>query len=237
MMKTAIITGGSQGLGKAIAKKLADQGYSVILIARRESFLQQAQAEIGEKASYYVCDIRNKIEVEATISKIKASYPTIDVLINNAGVWTEDSLQEENPNLLASAIETNLMGHIFMTEACLGLLKHDSTARIFNVISTAGVLGIPAGDNTAWKTYGASKWGIRGYTNALREQLRNTNIQVLQFFPGGFESNLYENAGRDNPHNQPWMMHVDDVADIAIFAITRPDDVYMEQVVVSKTVK
>lgn len=234
-MKTAIITGGSQGLGKAIAKKLTLQDYRVILIARRESFLKQTQSEIGDNATYYVCDIRNKDEVVKTISVIKETHNTIDLLVNDAGIWTEDNIQNDNPDLISQAIETNLLGHIYVTEACIDLLRQNSTTRIFNVISTAGVLGIPAGDNTAWKTYGASKWGIRGYTNALREQLRNTNIQVLQFFPGGFESNLYENAKRDNPHNQPWMMKTDDVADIAVFAITRPNDIYMEQIVVSKS--
>ena len=113
-------------------------------------------------------------------------------------------------------------------------MSTSGVSRILNVISTAGVEGIPAGDNTAWKTYGASKWGFKGYTNALRESLRGKQIQVMQFFPGGFESNLYESAQRDNPHNQPWMMKTEDVADIVVFALTRPDDVYMEQIVVSK---
>ena len=73
-----------------------------------------------------------------------------------------------------------------------------------------------------------------GYTQALRESLRDTNIKVIQYFPGGFESNLYENAGRENSHNQPWMMKTEDVAEIILFALTRPKDVYMEKIVVSK---
>lgn len=230
-MKTALITGGSQGFGKSIAKKLARLDYQVILLARREKFLKQAVAEIGKQANYFVCDIRDKNQVEKVILAIKKQYAQLDLLVNNAGVWTDDSLQEIDSEKMKQAIETNILGHIYITQAALPLLKQKKVTRIFNVISTSGT---PAGNNKLWKTYGASKWGLVGYTNALKESLGKTNIQVLQFFPGGFDSNLYENAGRENPHQQPWMMRVEDVAEIAIFAITRPDDIYMEKIVVSK---
>ncbi|MBU0570103.1 SDR family NAD(P)-dependent oxidoreductase, partial [Patescibacteria group bacterium] len=124
-------------------------------------------------------------------------------------------------------------GHIVVTEEMLPFLNKKESI-VFNVISTAGVGDIPSGKNTLWKSYGASKCGMVGYTHALRESLRDTNTKVIQYFPGGFESNLYENAGRANLHNQPWMMKTDDVAEIIIFTLTRPRDVYIEKIVVSK---
>jgi NADP-dependent 3-hydroxy acid dehydrogenase YdfG len=233
-MKTALITGGSQGLGKVLAKKLAKRNYQVLLLARRERLLKQVSEEIGHKSSYYVCDIRQRDQVKQVIVKISKQHSELDLLVNNAGVWVDDDLRKKNPEKMVQAVETNLLGQIHVTEACLPLLERDQVSRIFTVISSAGVCGIPAGNNTNWKSYGASKWGLRGYTDALREDLRETNIQLLQFFPGGFESSLYENANRDNPHDQPWMMKTEDVADVALFAIRRPDDVYMEKIVVSK---
>ena len=233
-MKTAIITGGSQGLGSELASKLAKIDYQVILIARGEEHLKEVASSIGSNASYFSCDIRNKAEVEKVIKEIEQAHGNIDLLINNAGTWTDDQLQEENPELALQSLETNILGQINITEACLDLLKQKKVTRIANIISTAGVLGIPAGDNRFWKTYGASKWGFVGYTNTLKEELRDTNIQVLQFFPGGFESNLYENAGRQDSHNQPWMMKTKNVAEIIIFALTRPDDIYMESTVFFK---
>jgi len=236
-MKTAIITGANQGLGKSITLKLAKLGYELVLLARSEKSLKEVCSEvekIGGKATYHICDISEPKEVDRIVKEISSKYSKIDLLVNNAGIWTDDELQETDPGRRTKAVQTNLLGPIYLTEAVLSLLKNENITRIFNVISTAGIEGIPAGNNTSWKTYGASKWGFKGYTTALRESLRNSNVQVLQFFPGGFESNLYENAGRSNPHNQLWMMKTDDVADIAVFAITRPDDVYIEQVVVSK---
>lgn len=239
-MKTALITGASTGLGKSIAKKLAAQNYTVILLARNEKLLKQNCEEINNTsgtAHYYQCDITNKKQVATVIEAISKKFHTIDMLINNAGVWTDDEIQKNKPDQLNTAIETNLLGQIYIIETVLPIVTKTSVARILSVISTAAVLGIPAGDNRNWKTYGASKWGLKGYTNALKESLRDTNVQVIQFYPGGFESDLYENAKRSNAHNQPWMMQTNDVADIAVFALTRPDDVYMEEVVVSKYIQ
>ena len=235
-MKIAVVTGGSQGLGKEIAKQLVQQNYYVILLARTEKYLKQTTAEIGSNSSYFICDITNSKQIKTVFAQIKKKHSHIDLLVNNAGVWTDDSLQKGNPKKMYQAIQTNLLGHIHVTEACLGLLKTNKTTRILNVISTSAVIGIPSGDNRNWKTYGASKWGFKGYSNALRESLRNTKIQVIQFFPGGFESNLYERAKREKPHNQPWMMKTKDVAEIAVFSITRPDDVYIEELVASKSI-
>jgi short-subunit dehydrogenase len=234
--KVVVITGGSQGLGKELAIKLAKEDARLILVARREKFLKRTQENVkrnGGNADYHKCDIRDVDNVKETVKQIRRRYKKIDVLINNAGVWTDDELEEKDPDLRKNALETNVLGHIQFTSEILKYLNKKESI-VFNVISTAGAVGIPAGNNVDWKTYGASKWGMVGYTNSLRESLRDTNVKVMQFFPGGFDSNLYENAGRSNPHNQPWMMKTEDVADIVIFALSRPSDVYMEKIFVSK---
>jgi len=237
--KTVVVTGASQGLGAVTAKKIADKGAHVILLARREEFLKNIQSDIqddGGEASYYVCDIRDLDRVEKVAQQIIKESGSIDILINNAGVWTDDELEKEKPSLRKEAFDTNVLGHINVIEQFLPHLKERKEAIIFNVISSAAVSDISSGDNTNWKSYGASKWGMKGYTHALRKSLRGTTIKVMQYFPGGFESNLYENANRENPHNQHWMMKTEDVADIILFALTRPSDVYMEKIVVSKKI-
>jgi NADP-dependent 3-hydroxy acid dehydrogenase YdfG len=234
--KNVLITGASQGLGAELAKKVSREGANIILLARREEYLLKTNNEIvksGGKSAYFRCDIRNLNEVKDTIGKIKNKYKTVDVLVNNAGVWTDDELEKKKSEKRENAFRTNVLGHIQITELVLPLLNVKE-AIIFNVISTAGVPDVPSGNNVNWKSYGASKWGMVGYTQALRESLRDTNIKVIQFFPGGFESNLYENAGRSNPHNQPWMMKTGDVADVVLFSLKRPQDVYIEKIVVSK---
>jgi short-subunit dehydrogenase len=237
MNKVAVITGANQGLGREIAIKLAQQKYLVVLVARTEKLLATTVADIklaGGEAAYYVCDISEQQQVIGLANQVRKTYKVIEVLVNNAGIWTDDDLEKSNQSKKELAIKTNLLGQIYMCEAFLPLLDQSHTNRVMMTLSTSGVIGIPAGDNTNWKTYGASKWGLKGYTQAMKESLRATNTQVIEFYPGGFDSNLYANAHRPNAHDQPWMMKTADVADIAVFALTRPDDVYIEQVVVSK---
>jgi len=235
--KTVVITGASQGLGRTLAPKIAKLGATVVLVARSKDLLDKVKNEIlsaGGKAESYVCDIRDLDQVQATALNILEKFGSIDVLINNAGVWTDNTLEADKPELRKQALETNALGHIQITNAFLPSFLEKKEGYIFNVISTAGTVGLPASDNTLWQSYGASKWAMKGFSNALKESVRGSNIKVSAFFPGGFESNLYENAGRANPHNQPWMMKAEDVADIIVFALTRPDDVLMDEIVVSK---
>lgn len=237
--RTVVITGSNQGLGEVLARKIALEDAKVILLARRETLLKKVQKEINRNdgfAEYFVCDIRDLKQVRETVKKIIKKFGGVDILINNAGVWTDDELEVRRPELRKNAFDTNVFGHIQFTEEMLPFLKGKDESIIFNVISTAGVSDIPSGNNISWKSYGASKWGMAGYTQALREFLRDSKVKVIQYFPGGFESNLYENAGRKNPHDQLWMMKTEDVADIVLFALMRPKDVYIEKIVVSKKI-
>lgn len=232
--KVVVITGSSQGLGESLSYKLAKEGASIALLARTESLLKKVKEKIvndGGEAEYFMCDIRNLQQIKRAVKQIKDKFGKIDILVNNAGVWTDEELEKERPELRKNAFETNALGNINFTYELLPLLKKQGRGHILNVISTAGV-----GDNALWKTYGATKWAMVGFSKALRCSLKDTKIKVTLFLPGGFDSNLYENAGRPNPHNQPWMMKTDDVADIIVFALTQPNDVQIEQIIVSKIV-
>jgi NADP-dependent 3-hydroxy acid dehydrogenase YdfG len=149
-------------------------------------------------------------------------------------MWTDDELEKVDSSLRKKTIETNILGCINTTHAFLPVFQNKNCGHIFNVISTSEASDTPAGNNSLWKTYGASKWAITGFTKALRESLVGTKIKVTAFHPGGFDSMLYEKAKRKNPHNQPWMMNTDDVADVAIFALTRPADIQVERIIVTK---
>lgn len=235
--KTIIVTGASQGLGKTVSEKLAAQGATVILVARSESLLKDSVTELrgkGYSADYAVCDIREPDHIKKTVKEIITKYKNIDILINNAGVWTDNNLEKTRPELRQAAFKTNALGNIEFTYALLPLFQKNNSGHIFNVISTAGIGNIPAGDNTMWQTYGATKWAMTGFTQTLRQKLINTKIKVTGFYPGGFDSNLYENVGKDNPYAQPWMMRVDDIANILVFMLDQPNDVLIEQLVVTK---
>lgn len=232
--KVVVITGASEGLGEVLAKKISQSGAKVVLVARSEEKLKKLTEEIGESAYYFVCDITRLESVKKTVLDVKKAFGRIDVLLNNAGMWTDDSIEEKNPEKRQEAFNTNALGTIQMTEEVLPLMKGINGGYIFTVISTSGDMLNTASDNRFWKTYGATKWALTGYTKALRDSLQDTKIHVTSFFPGGFDSNLYENAKRENPHNQPWMMKMDDIADVVLFCLTRPEDMTIESLVVTK---
>lgn len=235
--KIIVITGAGSGLGAAVAEKVAKLGARVALVGRNEAALQRQLDTLNVSADHahiFVCDIREQEQVEKTVNDIVGVFGTIDILVNNAGIWTTDELEKESPELRRQTLDTNVLGHITVAEATLPILKAKNTGHIVNVISVSGDVESPSGNNAEWKTYGASKWAMAGYTKALRDSLTTTKIKVTGFYPGGFESNIFETAGETDKHNQPWMMKVDDVADTLIYTLTRPADVVIEKIVVTK---
>ncbi len=235
--KIVIITGASQGLGKTLAEKIAQEGAIVALVARSKEKLQQLQQTIttdGGRAESFICDITDLSQVEKTVAEILKKFKTIDILINNAGIWTDNNLEKKYPQKRKEAFDINALGAIQFTQTVLPHLLEKNEGQILNVISTSGIEDTTARDNKHWQTYGATKWAMTGFTNALRDSLQNKNIKVTGFFPGGFDSNLYENAGRSDAHDQAWMMKTTDIAEIILFALTRPSDVLIEKIVVTK---
>jgi len=230
--KRIVITGASSGLGKALSILLSKNGAHVFLLAKTKKNLERVEKEIkknGGKVSIFSCDIRNLAEVAKVVKEIG----TPDILVNNAGIWTSNSLEQKNPQRRHDAFDVNALGTIQVTESFLPLFKEKNGGQIMNVISTSGFQDATQADNTFWKTYGATKWAITGYTNALQSELKKTHIKVTGFFPGGIDTPFYQNAGENYAHEN-WMMSTNDVADIIFFILTRPEDVQIEKMVVTK---
>ncbi len=234
--KVVVITGGGEGLGKIVAQKLAALNAKVAIVGLKENQLANTTQEISSDTKYYVCDISDSTQVASTVNSIVSDFGRIDILINNAGVWTEEELEKTKPEQRKRVFEVNAYGNIEFTKAVEPIMRKQDSGHILNVISVSGTDDSAAGDNTLWQTYGASKWALAGFTRALKDSLAGTGIKVTGIYPGGFESNLYENAGNPTEiqHNQPWMMQTSDVADALIFCLTRPDDMLVEKLVVTK---
>ena len=157
--KVVVISGASQGFGKALALKVAAEGAQVVLVARTEKLLKKLQTEIvknGGRAQYFVCDIRDLVSVQKTVSGILAEFQTIDVLVNNAGIWTDNEIEAKDPQRRQVAFDTNALGNIQFTTEVLPHFKAKNAGTIFNVISVSGVSDSPAGSNRDWHTYGAT---------------------------------------------------------------------------------
>ncbi|MFA7187880.1 MAG: SDR family oxidoreductase [Alphaproteobacteria bacterium] len=226
--KKVLITGGSEGLDKALAKKMHDMGASVTILSRSEAKLKLVASEIGCK--YIICDITNLEDCK----KVKQEIGDIDILINNAGVWTDDNLEKTNPEKIASTLQVNIIGAIQMTSMFLPRMKELNHGTIFFTNSISG--RFPIADPEA-RTYSASKWGLRGYAEALKEDLKNTKIKVIQIHPCGFDTNIFESSGWDKniSHNQPWMTSTENIANAAMFSLNQPDDINISSIVIDKS--
>jgi short-subunit dehydrogenase len=234
--RIVVITGASEGLGKIVAMRLAAEGAKVILVAHNESKLDEVSQAIGENARAYVCDVSVADQVRKTAQQILNDFGRIDVLVNNAGIWTDEELEKDDPDRRRKAFEVNTLGTIEFIKAFEPSFRVQNSGHVLNVISTGGTNDTSSGDNTRWQSYGATKWALAGFTRALKDSFTTdgVKVKVTGFYPGGFDSNLYENADRPDPHKQPWMMQTDDVADALIFCLTRPTDVLIEKLVLTK---
>ena len=186
-MKTIVVTGGSDGLGKALAEKLASDN-NVIILARNETALHKIALDIG--CSYYVCDVRDAKQVTSTFTKITDEHGKIDVLINNAGVIVNGELDKISDETIENVITTNTLGTIYVAKQAFARMKQQKSGLILNVVSTAGL--------TAKATrgiYNASKWAITGFTKALQEEAAEYNVRVTGFYPGTIKTDLFAKAG------------------------------------------
>jgi len=234
--KIIVITGASQGLGKALSIEIGKLGGKVIMIARTKKLLNEIKNNIienGGEAEYFICDVTEFKQVKKTTEKIIEKFGNIDILVNGAGIWTSDEFEESNPELIEKAFKVNSIGPIYMTKSVLPGMKRNNSGHILNVISKAG---LDIDENGDWPTYTATKWALTGYTKALRYQLKETKIKVSAIYPGGFESNIFETAGEEEAHNQPWMMKTSEVVEAILYILNQPEELFIGSIELSKKI-
>lgn len=187
-MKTIVITGGSDGLGKALAENLSKDN-RVIVLARSTDALKELADRTG--CEYIVCDIKSAEEVQDAFVKIREENSAgIDVLINNAGIIVNGDLTETSYEDIANVIETNTLGSIYVTKEALTLMKEAKRGLIINVISQSGLTA-----RTNRSIYNASKWALTGFTKALQQEAVAYGVRVTGFYPGTIKTKLFEKAG------------------------------------------
>lgn len=185
-----LITGGSDGLGKIMAAQFAGDGHQVIILASNEAKLKLAATSLG--VDYVAADIGNYEQVQAAVDQVQKKYGRIDVLINNAGVWVEGTIDECEVNKIRQAIEVNLLGLINVSKAVVPSMRENNFGLIVNINSDAGE------EYKSGKTvYCASKWGVTGFTKSLRRELESTGIRVTYVMPGRMRTNFFNKAGVD----------------------------------------
>ena len=185
--KRILITGGTSGLGFELANALLRKGAHIFICSRNQESVDKAQIRLNsENVRALVCDISNPAELK----KLAQEVPYLDGLINNAGIWLEGAVESNTTDEISKVIDTNLKGLIYVTNIFLPSLKKKDESFIVNISSTSG---IDIKENQS--VYTASKWGVRGFTNALKEDLKGTGVKVIGVYPGGMKTNLFVASG------------------------------------------
>lgn len=178
--RIALITGASGGIGQATARELARQGASVVLAARRADLLDTLATELGAagfEALAVPTDLTDTAQIEPLVQRALERFGRIDILVNNAGIGSSRSLAKTAPDALRRELEVNLVGAILLTRAVLPGMLESKRGAIISISSVAGHVGVDP-------LYSATKFGVRGFSYALRRQLRGSGISVSTVSPG-----------------------------------------------------
>ena len=214
---TILITGGGSGIGRGLAESLHALGNQVIVAGRRQHALDETTAANPGMKSLPL-DIENPEAIREFAAKAVVEFPSLNVLINNAGIMRVEKLLAQQPNLADAEgiVATNLLGPIRLTAALLPHLQKQSRAAILNVSS--GLAFLPL---ALTPTYCATKAAIHSYTLSLRYQLRSTSIEVLELIPPYVATNLM--SGADDPRAMPLDQFIAEVMEILKQQPTPPE--------------
>ncbi len=196
--KTAVVTGGSRGMGKAIAEELAGMGYDLILVAKDADRLKKTSAEIAKKWKVKVepfkCDLADAKEIDRFCQGLVSKNRNLDVLINNAGIYVPGSTENASLEKYDEIMSVNTRGMFYMTHKLLPLLKKGQTKRIVIISSVWALDTYPVAGYENGTIYSISKWALRGWVRSLREEVRRYNIGVTILYPGAVWTDEWEGA-------------------------------------------
>lgn len=217
--KKAVVTGGTKGIGRAIAKALVSAGMDVSISARHEDEVKRATAEVNEigpgRCVGYVCDVRDEAQVRSFFEKTVEALGGLDILINNAGIGIFSPVESTSGEDFRAVIETNLCGVFYCCHEAIPLMKQRGGGYIINLSSLAGVNAHPK-----MAAYNASKFGLNGFSEALMQEVRHDGIKVSYIMPGSVNTHF----GGDEPSDEKsWQLQSEDIAQVVMDLLQYPD--------------
>lgn len=224
--KNIIVTGASDGIGKSIALALSKEGANLILFGRDKDKLEKVSAECGNNTIYYSFDLTDSDSREKVIDEILNKYK-IDILINNAGIWHKaGNLETIDENKIYEIINTNLTSQILLTKQLLPSMVNRETA-IINVVSKSGIVA-----QKGQSVYTASKYGMKGFTDVLREDTKDCPIKIGAIYQSGVNTNMFSKAGEE--FSTESFTEPKDIADVIVFMLSRPEKIWINEIHVSR---
>jgi 3-oxoacyl-[acyl-carrier protein] reductase len=221
------ITGASSGIGKAAAKEFARTGSHVFISSRRARELEKLNEELEKEklsALVFPCNVASSANVDQTVKKMLAVQP-IDCLINNAGITSFKAAEDNSLQEINDIINTNLLGSIYTIRFLLPHFIKQGRGTIINIISSAATKIF-----TNSSAYTASKMGLLGYTNVLREEIRKYNIRVINIIPGATETPMWPAEVRKSSADR--MMTGEEVARLLVWVYLQEGNMVPEEITI-----
>jgi len=229
--QVALVTGASRGIGLAIARKLGTMGAQLALCARDAGRLENAEAELrqaGCRTLAVPTDVTDAAAVDALVQQVIGTLGGIDILVNNAGVGVFAPLHELREDEWDRVMNTNLKGVYLCSRAVAPQMMRRHGGHIINISSLAGKNAFAKGG-----VYCASKWGLRGMTACMAEDLRGYGIRVSAVCPGTVETEFSPHAGKDAKK----MLQPEDVAHVVAMLLTQAEQSFVSEVDLRPTQK
>ncbi len=210
--KTAVVTGSTKGIGRAIAKALSREGMNVCISARNANEVEKAVSEIGDAGeggvTGAVCDVRDYDEVKALFEHAAQEFGGVDILVNNAGIGIFGRIDETSPEDFRAVLETNLFGVFYCCREAIPQMKKRGGGYIINISSLAGTNAHPQ-----MTAYNASKFALNGFSEALMQEVRHDGIKVSYIMPGSVNTHF----GNEEPSgDKDWQLQSEDIARVVV---------------------
>ena len=227
-MRNIVISGGSKGIGKAIAHKYAEEGNNIFISSRNEKFLSKTAEEIGghfpqSSVKYFAADLSKQENAVLFAEFIAKNNGSPDVLINNAGTFLPGSIYNEKDGTLEAMIENNLYSAYYLTRALLPVMLKRKDGHIFNLCSIASLKAYANGGS-----YSISKFALMGFSKNLREELKPHFIKVTSVYPGAVYTDSWAGAGID----EKTIIKSEDIAELIYAASNLSAAACVEEIVV-----
>ncbi|MDH3494475.1 MAG: SDR family oxidoreductase [Acidobacteriota bacterium] len=217
--KTSLITGGTKGIGFAVARALLRAGSRVFVCGRDKGRVREAVTELSEHGDIHGedCDVRSESQVRQLVEECVRVFGGVDILVNNAGVGVfGKTVEETTAEEFRAVIETNLNGTFYTCHYAIPEIKKRGGGYIFNISSLAGQNAHPG-----MATYNASKFGLNGFSEALMQEVRHDGIKVSYLCPGSVNT---EFGGDTVSQEKAWQLQPDDIARTVMDLLSFPDN-------------
>ena len=216
--QVCLVTGGTRGIGKAIAKMLLLEGAAVAICGQRQESVDQAVAELAAetagKVKGKVADVRNHEDVAELFRFVDAEFGVLDVLVNNAGIGIFRHVRELSLDEWKYTLETNLYGAFYCSREALFRFGTNGGGYVVNISSMAGANAFSGG-----AAYNASKFGLMGFSEAMLQDVRSENVRVSTIMPGSVAT---EFSGRAATDGATWKIWPEDLADVVRLLLQMP---------------